>query len=264
MRRVSTNVPFSTPSMPNVFLIGNGDGNSSRDDVSCSGKLAPLHSRAGFEEIQARRSSVTMPPIFTPRRRSVSSRSAVSTSSLEDFPRPPENSPRTENQSGGPKFILNIISETSDLSGGRATKKQTKRKGQKRKDKLPLLQQDSKKTSTIKKKLNRKSTDVTIRLNDEVLDTEGAKTAEAAKEGATESKISKEQGDGDEEDMYCKYGLDLRKDYGWEISRAFTFSYFPKLAEQPQKKTKKPKKPGLTAIKKPKTDVVTDLTVNEI
>lgn len=245
------NVPprFDFTQLPN-------SGEDSGSHVFCHGKTAQLHSRiGGFQDekqgTRSRKESL-MPPIPSARnspsfRKTSSSRGNDGLLSL---------SGRDLDQNNNDMNGLKVSGETGYLainSGKKSTAEKLSDTGfqlytSKDSSKLPKILKPKKKVSKGSK---RKKTNA---INDESQERDvNARLGAIQDNEGTSGELSTGQDGGE---LYNKYGMDLKRDFNMEVSRPFTFSYFPdihikKKKKESDKKTEGKKQRKISKVKTP-------------
>lgn len=223
---------FDLSQVPNV-------GEESDSHVFCHGKTAKLHSRiGGFQDekqgTRLRKVSL-MPPIPSARNSPSFSKTSGSRGSdgLQTY------SENDLDQNNNDMYGLNVFGETGYLamnSGKKSTAEKPSDTGfqlysSNDSNKLPKILKPKKKVSKGSK---RKKTNA---MNDGSQGSQGSDFY--AQLGGTEDDkgTSSESAAGqDSGELINKYGLDLKRDFNMEVTRPFTFSYFPEIHIKKKKK----------------------------
>lgn len=234
----------SVASVPPIFELAT-NGNDEEDGiVYCQGLTAKLHSRFGRiddekQATRARKESL-MPPIPSARSSASSSKTSSSRGTDGYHPNTPMDRDRdkTRMEDG-----LEIFGETGYLPMN-FRKKSTSEKlsdtgfhfyTTEDTDRLPKILKPKKKVKGSKRK---KFKDEESKSND---DSEGKiNTNQLDALSQDERGNSDEPAEGDAA-LYNRYGLDFKREFNMEVTRPFTFSYFPKIYNRKKKERKKEK-----------------------
>lgn len=214
---------FSAASVPPIFM--NLTREQEDEVVYCHGTTAKLHARSGvFDDERltprARRQSL-MPPIPSARS-SASSKKSSSSSGTEGYH---PNTPQSRNgESYGMETGLHVIGETGYLESNSRKKSDAEKLSDtgfdlytlEDRNKLPKILRSKKKGKGKKRK--------------KMKDDQDNESDKELKNNQLESSSTGQSSPGEnDEDYYNRYGLDPRHRFNLEMTRPFTYSYFPKI-----------------------------------
>lgn len=198
--------------------------------VHCLGQTAKLYSRSGFFDDErltprGRRSSL-MPPIPSARSSAMSMKSSSSRESNEYLPSADQGS---NEKSDGMDSGLHVVGETGYLELNSTMRKKSDADTKK----LPKILKPKNKVKGTKRKKIKEDNDSKMK---EIVTEENENRTDISRKGGEGNSV--DQVSTGEED-YGKYGLDPRRQFNMEVSRPFTFSYFPKIYGDKKKDVKK-------------------------
>ncbi|XP_029184304.2 uncharacterized protein LOC114952510 [Acropora millepora] len=225
MRRVSVaSVPsvFRTPARKQEGQL-----------VHCLGQTAKLYARSGFFDDEkltprGRRSSI-MPPIPSARSSAMSMKSSSSRESNEYLPSAAQGS---EEKGDGMDSGLHVVGETGYLELNSTMRKKSDTK------KLPKISKPKNKGKGTKRKKIKEDNDSKMK---EIVTEENENRTDISRKGGEGNSVDQASTGEEDADYYGKYGLDPRRQFNLEVSRPFTFSYFPKIYGDKKKDVEKAK-----------------------
>lgn len=225
MRRVSV------ASVPSVFRTP--ARKQEEQLVHCLGQTAKLYARSGFfddEELTPRgRRSSLMPPIPSARSSAMSMKSSSSRESNEYLASAAQGS---KEKSDGMDSGLHVVGETGYLELNSTMRKKSDTK------KLPKISKPKNKGKGTKRKKIKEDNDSKMK---EVVTEENENRTDISRKGGEGNSVDQASTGEEDADYYGKYGLDPRRQFNMEVSRPFTFSYFPKIYVDKKKDEKKAK-----------------------
>lgn len=225
MRRVSV------ASVPSVFRTP--ARKQEEQLVHCLGQTAKLYARSGFfddEELtpRGRRSSI-MPPIPSARSSAMSMKSSSSRESNEYLPSAAQGS---KEKSDGMDSGLHVVGETGYLELNSTMRKKSDTK------KLPKISKPKNKGKGTKRKKIKEDNDSKMK---DIVTEENENRSDISRKGGEGNSVDQASTGEEDADYYGKYGLDPRRQFNMEVSRPFTYSYFPKIYGDKKKDEKKAK-----------------------
>jgi len=224
---------ISVASVPPIFqLVAKED--EDEGSVVCQGLTAKLHSRFGrFEDgsqgTRERKKSL-MPPVPSARS-SASSRKTSSSRGPDGFH--PNTPLAKDHELNGGENGLQVVGETGYLALN-SRKKSTAEKLSDTGFQLYTLEDSNKLPKILKPKKKGKGSkrkkikdDQSTSSNESQGELINGKL-DALKQG-DKGNSDPTLGDGDAHDLYNRYGIDLKREFNMEVTRPYTFSYFPKV-----------------------------------
>ncbi|XP_015774292.1 PREDICTED: uncharacterized protein LOC107352476 [Acropora digitifera] len=226
MRRVSV------ASVPSVFRAP--ARKQEEQVVHCLGQTAKLYARSGFFDDEkltprGRRSSSIMPPIPSARSSAMSMKSSSSRESNEYLPIAAQGS---KEKSDGMDSGLHVVGETGYLELNSTMRKKSDTK------KLPKISKPKNKGKGTKRKKIKEDNDSKMK---EIVTEENENRTDISRKGGEGNSVDQASTGEEDADYYGKYGLDPRRQFNMEVSRPFTFSYFPKIYGDKKKDVEKAK-----------------------
>lgn len=226
MRRVSV------ASVPSVFRAP--ARKQEEQLVHCLGQTAKLYARSGFFDDEkltprGRRSSSIMPPIPSARSSAMSMKSSSSRESNEYLPIAAQGS---KEKSDGMDSGLHVVGETGYLELNLTMRKKSDTK------KLPKISKPKNKGKGTKRKKIKEDNDNKMK---EIVTEENENRTDISRKGGEGNSVDQASTGEEDADYYGKYGLDPRRQFNMEVSRPFTFSYFPKIYGDKKKDVEKAK-----------------------
>lgn len=226
MRRVSV------ASVPSVFRAP--ARKQEEQLVHCLGQPAKLYARSGFFDDEkltprGRRSSSIMPPIPSARSSAMSMKSSSSRESNEYLPIAAQGS---KEKSDGMDSGLRVVGETGYLELNSTMRKKSDTK------KLPKISKPKNKGKGTKRKKIKEDNDSKMK---EIVTEENENRTDISRKGGEGNSVDQASTGEEDADYYGKYGLDPRRQFNMEVSRPFTFSYFPKIYGDKKKDVEKAK-----------------------
>ncbi|XP_074634481.1 uncharacterized protein LOC141893028 [Acropora palmata] len=212
MRRVSV------ASVPSIHMFRTPARKQEEQLVHCLGQTAKLYVRSGFFDDEkprprGRRSSL-MPPIPSARSSAMSMKSSSSRESNEYLPSAAQGSKE----------------ESDGMDSGLYATKDTK--------KLPKILKPKNKVKGTKRKKIKEDNDSKMK---EIVTEENENRTDISRKGGEGNSVDQASTGEEDANYYDKYGLDPRRQFNMEVSRPFTFSYFPKICGDKKKDEKKAK-----------------------
>lgn len=223
MRRVSV------ASVPSVFRTPA----RKQEEQLVLGQTAKLYERPGFFDDEkltprGRRSSI-MPPIPSARSSAMSMKSSSSRESNEYLPSAAQGS---KEKSDGMDSGLHVVGETGYLELNSTMRKKSDTK------KLPKISKPKNKGKGTKRKKIKEDNDSKMK---EIVTEENENRTDISRKGGEGNSVDQASTGEEDADYYGKYGLDPRRQFNMEVSRPFTYSYFPKIYGDKKKDEKKAK-----------------------
>lgn len=165
-----------------------------------------------------------MPPIPSKRSSAMSMKSSSSRESNEYLPSAAQGS---KEKSDGRDSGLHVVGETGYLYTTKDTKTE-----------LPKISKPKNKGKGTKRKKIKEDNDSKMK---EIVTEENENRTDISRKGGEENSVDQASTGEENADCYGKYGLDPRRQFSMEVSRPFTFSYFPKIYGDKKKDEKKAK-----------------------